>query len=154
MFGTGSGPESAVSDSLPAEADSVTAVPLGDRDPMRLLTAHQDSLAQADSTAGEYRLERLVARGNARSFYRLPASDTTAAAESEGGAVGPAFHYVIGSEITILMSQGEVERMEVTGMTRGIHLEPAIRRRPEGGQGRDVGGGQTQKRGPGIGEGT
>ena len=102
---------------------------------MDLFPVLGDSVPPADSTDGEYQLQKLVAMGNARSFYRLPASDTTAAAEE----VGPSFHYVIGQVITILMSHGEVEKMEVTGATRGIHLEPVIRRKPgekpEGGEG-------------------
>ena len=36
-----------------------------------------------------------------------------------------AIHYVIGDEITILLNpEGEAEKMEVVGETRGIHLEP------------------------------
>ena len=36
-----------------------------------------------------------------------------------------AIHYVVGDEITILLNpEGEAEKMEVAGQTRGIHLEP------------------------------
>jgi hypothetical protein len=79
--------------------------------------------AQADSAG--YRLDRLVARVGARSLYRMAPTDSTMAGE-EGRL---AIHYVIGDEITILMSEGAVDRMEVTGATRGIHLEPVITRR-------------------------
>ncbi len=84
--------------------------------------------APADSAGERFRLERLVARVGARSLYRLEASDSTVVAEESR----PAIHYVIGQEITILMSEGEVERMEVTGATMGIHGEPVLRRnRPD-----------------------
>ncbi|MCJ7630103.1 MAG: hypothetical protein MUO50_17145, partial [Longimicrobiales bacterium] len=75
----------------------------------------------ADSARAGYQLKQLVARGNARSMYRLAPSDSTLAAEGKRLAI----HYVIGDEITILLnSEGEAERMEVVGQTRGIHLEP------------------------------
>ena len=37
-----------------------------------------------------------------------------------------ALHYVTGQEITIRLRSGEVESMEVTGQTRGYHLEPQV----------------------------
>jgi hypothetical protein len=40
-----------------------------------------------------------------------------------------AIHYVTGDEITIFMREGEVDRMEVAGATRGIHMEPLADRR-------------------------
>lgn len=56
------------------------------------------------------------------------ASDTT----EQGGADEepaperrrPALHYVVGDRITIVLRDGEVERMEVQGRTRGLYLEP------------------------------
>jgi len=89
--------------------------------------------AEADSTADRYRLERLVARVRARSLYRMAASDST--------VTEPAIHYVIGDEITITFTDGEVERMEVTGATRGIHLEPVPPPKRGGGDGSGTGGG-------------
>jgi hypothetical protein len=84
--------------------------------------------AAPDSAGRGYRLERLVARVGARSLYRMEASDSTVAAEEGRMAV----HYVLGQEITIIMSEGEVERMEVSGPTIGLHGEPtAQRRRPD-----------------------
>lgn len=74
----------------------------------------------ADTAQSAYRIDRITARGDARSLYRLPPSDTTAVA----GVDAPAVHYVLGDEITIVMVEGEVDRMEVTGQTRGMHLEP------------------------------
>ena len=90
----------------------------------------------ADTTRKNYELERLVARVNARSLYRLEASDTTAPAVADTMAPDTtmadeedrlAVHYVTGSTIIIHMKDGAVERMEVEG-AKGIHMEP-IRRR-------------------------
>ncbi|MFC1662066.1 hypothetical protein ACFL3S_11565 [Gemmatimonadota bacterium] len=92
-------------------------VPQGVRDP-----------PEADSTESRYRIEKLVARASARSLYRMEPSDSTVVAEDGRLAV----HYVVGDEITLSFSEGEVERMEVSGATRGVHLEPLPRRR-EGG---------------------
>ncbi len=89
--------------------------------------------AEADSAS--YRLDRLVARVGARSLYRLAATDSTQAPDStravdraaegeEAGEERMAIHYVTGDEITIVMKEGEVERMEVAGDTHGIHMEP------------------------------
>ncbi len=80
------------------------------------------SAGQPDDTTSEeeFEVERIVARLGARSLYRLAPSDTTA----QIGVDPPAVHYVIGDTITILMSSGEVEGMEVIGQTQGVHLEP------------------------------
>ena len=67
----------------------------------------------------DYVLEQLVATGGARSLYRLEPTDTT-----QAGRTGLAIHYVVGSAITIRMTGGEIDRMEVSGDTRGWHLEP------------------------------
>ena len=74
----------------------------------------------ADTAQAAYRIDRIIAQGDARSLYRLPPSDTTAVP----GEDEPAVHYVLGDEITIVMVEGDVDRMEVTGQTRGMHLEP------------------------------
>lgn len=68
-----------------------------------------------------YRLDRLVAIGNARSLYRLAPSDSL---EAERGV--RALHYVRGREITVILAAGEVERMEVEDPV-GLHLEPRRR---------------------------
>jgi lipopolysaccharide export system protein LptA len=78
---------------------------------------------QADSAA--YRLDHLVAKVRARSLYRLAPTDSTAAVEDGRLAI----HYVTGDEITIYMTEGEVDRMEVAGATQGIHMEPVAGRR-------------------------
>jgi len=79
--------------------------------------------AATDSAA--YRLDHLVARVRARSLYRLAPTDSTASIEDGRLAI----HYVTGDEITIFMKEGEVDRMEVAGATRGIHMEPVADRR-------------------------
>jgi len=78
------------------------------------------SLPAADTASDEYRLEELVARGSARSLYRMLPSDSA----SRAGVDAPAVHYVTGAAIRIIMAEGEVDRMEVDGPTRGWHLEP------------------------------
>ena len=88
-------------------------------------------------------LERLEARGSASSLYRMapdstsqpgqqmaPApADSTVVIQAGDPSVGPtqaqpAIHYVRGAEIVIFMIDGAVDRMEVTGLEQGIHLEP------------------------------
>jgi hypothetical protein len=76
--------------------------------------------AAADtSSADEFRLERLAAIGSASSLYRLVPEDTTRACARE-----PVIHYVIADRIDIEMEDGEIDRMDVTGQTRGVHAEP------------------------------
>jgi len=94
---------------------AVTDEPLPERDELAV---------DAGTDQVGYQLESLLARVNARSMYRMAPSDSTLAAEGDQLAI----HYVIGDEITILLNQdGEAERMEVIGQTRGIHLEPIPR---------------------------
>lgn len=75
----------------------------------------------ADTGRARYRLDRLVAQGNARSLYRVTPSDSAEAAQGRR-----ALHYVTGLEIVAIMADGEVSRMEVTDPS-GVHLEPARR---------------------------
>ena len=74
----------------------------------------------ATGTRTDYRLEQLEARSEARSLYRLEPTDTT----KEAGVDPPAVHYVTGQQILIVLEDGEVDHMDVTGQTRGFHLEP------------------------------
>lgn len=78
--------------------------------------------AEADPDDREYVLDRLTASGSARSLYRMLPTDSTARA----GVDPPAVHYVTGSRITIAMTGGQVERMEVEGPSQGYHLEPGV----------------------------
>ena len=83
-----------------------------------------------DGSEGERRnreIDLLVARGQARSFYRS-APDSAAAS----GATGPQaleLNYVIGDEVRLYMKDGEVERMEVDDPT-GVYLQPTRRVAP------------------------
>ena len=70
---------------------------------------------------GERQIDRLIATGEARTFYRS-APDSTAA----GNVTGPQpleLHYVVGDEIRLYMNDGEVERMEVDN-PQGVNLRP------------------------------
>jgi len=73
---------------------------------------------------GEYRLESLQARVDARALYRMAPADTTDTAGAEPAPGHFAVHYVTGDEITVYMTDGAVTSMEVVGQTRGLHLEP------------------------------
>jgi lipopolysaccharide export system protein LptA len=158
-FGTGEGAPPDPADSLVMALDTLSLLEPPARDPEDPDLLPPDTATAEEPADSEYRLERLVARGNARSFYRLAPSDTTTAPDSAAASdttampteTGPSFHYVIGDEITILLTQGEVEKMEVSGRTRGIHLEPVIRRGSQGGQVRGVAGSQPPRRSPGQG---
>ena len=70
---------------------------------------------------GRSRLETLTAVGEARSLYRMTASDTTDT-EADGR---PALHLVEGKQIRVHMRGREVVKMEVEGQTVGYHLEPS-----------------------------
>jgi lipopolysaccharide export system protein LptA len=71
----------------------------------------------------DYEVEKIVARVDARTLYRLTPADSNSVA----GTDPPALHYVVGTEITITMVDGEVDAMQVVGQTRGVHLEPLAR---------------------------
>ncbi len=87
-------------------------------------TSRSDSAASpAGTTEGNesrYRLDKLVAQGAARSFYRsAPDSSST-----PGGGQGPLeLNYVLGDEIRLFMKDGEVDRMEVDDAT-GAYFQP------------------------------
>lgn len=67
------------------------------------------------------RLETLTAVGEARSLYRMTASDTT---DTEADR-RLALHLVEGKQIRVHMRGREVVKMEVEGQTVGYHLEPS-----------------------------
>lgn len=100
-------------------------------------------------TAGGYRLDRLIARGQAASLYRMSPSEEADSGEGEedteaGGTEQVseeevpeegvpeeeppenrlALHYVRGDLITIFMAGGEVTSVIVEGDARGVQLEP------------------------------
>ena len=81
-----------------------------------------DSGAASPAPGGNRsRLETLTAVGEARSLYRMTASDTTDT-QADGP---PALHLVEGEQITVHMRGREVVKMEVEGQTVGYHLEPS-----------------------------
>ncbi len=66
-------------------------------------------------------MDMLVARGQARSFYR--SAPESAAANGATGSQALELNYVIGDEVRLFMKEGEVERMEVDNPT-GVYLQP------------------------------
>lgn len=137
-------PELARRDWLEGETIEITLVPRAPEDSAGASPPGGAGAARPGDTivvpprAGEptraYEIERIVARVNARSLYRLPPEDTAARA----GVDPPAVHYVVGDTITVHMRGGAVEAMEVIGQTRGVHLEPLGRGGPEPGDSLDV----------------
>lgn len=113
-------------------------------------SVEREGTGAADGAGARSRLDRLVATGDARSLYRMAprdtasaagrdtasasvpgdslpvvAADTARTARDRAGSDGRlAVHYVVGDRITITLRQGDVERMEVVGRTRGLYLEP------------------------------
>ena len=88
------------------------------------VTSQSDSTSPPPVTTEEdenrYRLDKLVAQGAARSFYRS-APDSTSTPE---GGQGPLeLNYVLGDEIRLFMKDGEVDRMEVDNAT-GAYFQP------------------------------
>lgn len=111
---------------MAAMTDSVPeAAPVSTPDSLEVDTPPGADASSAGGRSG-VDVDRIVAIASARSLYRLPASDPAAVA----GVDPPALHYVVGDRITIVMSAGNVDRMEVVGSTTGVHLEPL---RPGGG---------------------
>ena len=87
--------------------------------------ASRDSVSgatQPDSVREQYRLERLMAVGEARSFYRIEPNDSARAR----GDRRPAVHYVTAAAITLELKAGVMAKMEVRGQTEGIHAEPTL----------------------------
>lgn len=79
------------------------------------IVASFDSTGAADSTS-KPQLERLVARGNARSYYQIAVS---------GAPIDrPAINYVRGKTITVAFANRQVDRVSVTEQATGVYLEP------------------------------
>ncbi len=129
-------------------------------EPVSEVTEEDDPEPAVAGEARAYRLESLVARGNARSLYRIEVEEEEEAEpeadpppeDEEPDALSPeeafperrwAISYLLADEIRIVMEAGEVERMEAEGDVRGIHLEPQRRRTAsqEAGEGGMAGGG-------------
>lgn len=81
-----------------------------------------DSLAPADSAAvGDTTvvLRRIVARGAAQSLYRVEARDSAAAGDGRRGV-----NYLAGETIELTFEEGELDVAQVTGLRRGLYLDP------------------------------
>ena len=72
--------------------------------------------ARRDTTRTDIAIERLEARGNARSFYQLVPRDSTAGR--------PAINYVTGRTITVAFEDRQVEGVAVEDQASGVYLEP------------------------------
>ena len=71
-------------------------------------------------SADRPRIERLRAAGDARAYYHLAPSDTTSRE--------PAINYVRGRVIIVDFDSARVATVTVEGRSRGVYLEPAVRR--------------------------
>jgi len=101
-----------------------------ERDWMRgdVVLAEFDSIAPGDTTTRP-QPKRIVATGNASSFYQL--------AGSARGRALPNINYVRGREITVFFQNREVDRVDVVDQASGVYLEPAsTASAPEPGAGR------------------
>lgn len=76
-------------------------------------------------TGARVRLERLEARGNARTLYRSPPEeDPDADPDLDDEPVLWSFSYIKAQEILIHMLAGEVDQVEALGNVEGIQIEP------------------------------
>ncbi|MEO5590615.1 MAG: hypothetical protein ABIS03_13590, partial [Gemmatimonadaceae bacterium] len=104
-----------------AFANSVTdtsRIVSADRDWMRgdSVIAQFDSLAAGDTTSRP-QAKRIVANGNASSFYQLAGAGT--------GKTLPNINYVRGRMITVFFADKAVDRVDVIGKASGVYLEPS-----------------------------
>ena len=101
-------PDIARTDWIDADTIEVLLVP----------AAGADSAEEAD----DYEVDRIVARVQAHSLYRLAPADSTAVP----GVDPPAVSYMVADQITIFMVEGQADRVESIGQVSGWHLEPDI----------------------------
>jgi hypothetical protein len=93
----------------------------------------------ATSPADEVELERVVAKGAARSFYRVRE-------EGQPAAERPGMNYLVAREIELTLEDGELDVADARGLQRGVYLDPTPVT-PAGGAGAagaQPGGAQTQ----------
>ncbi len=80
----------------------------------------QTSAARGAARDTTPEIRRLVARGNAQSLYRAP--------EEKRGIPGPrGMNLIAGSTIRLYFEQGQLDIAQVTGLERGIYLDPVGR---------------------------
>ncbi|CAN5883596.1 hypothetical protein BH23GEM7_BH23GEM7_16760 [soil metagenome] len=82
-----------------------------------------DTVPPPPDTAGQERqaevqLDRILAQGSARSLYRIRRNDAPEDAP-------PALNYLAGDHIELTLAGGELEVANVTGLRRGVYLDPA-----------------------------
>jgi len=145
VYGWGPGRARAVNKTYDAVADSMDVMMPGQRlrqvhairlafaqslpDTLRLHTKEKDwvrgdsiftyfdssAAALADTSHSPYPT-RMIARGNARSYYQLAPRDTT--------ALKPAINYVRGRDLTVAFADRQVHTVTVTDSATGVYLEP------------------------------
>jgi lipopolysaccharide export system protein LptA len=99
----------ALADSVPE--DSVAA------DIVVADTVANDTAGAAPAGEPETVLKRVLAKGSAQSLYRLaPAEDAT---DDRRGA-----NFLVGDIIDLTFEEGELALADVTGLKRGLHLDP------------------------------
>lgn len=88
-----------------------------ERDWMRgdVIVAEFDSVAISD-TASKPQPKRIVATGNASSYYQVAANNTTKTV--------PNINYVKGKAITVLFENREVRTVDVIEQATGVYIEP------------------------------
>lgn len=111
----------AFANSLPDTTRIVSA----ERDWMRgdSVTAEFDSIPARDTTS-KPKAKRIVANGNASSFYQLAGAGT--------GKTAPNLNYVRGRIITVSFVDKAVDRVDVVDQATGVYLEPSAPGTPAG----------------------
>jgi hypothetical protein len=83
--------------------------------------------AKPDSTV---ELQRIVARGNALSLYRIQQKQSGTATPPDSTQARPGINFLSGSEIELTFKAGELEVADVKGLEKGLYLDPARPARP------------------------
>lgn len=90
------------------------------RDSAALAAARTAARAAGDTARSpeeEVELERVVAKGSARSFYRVRE-------EGEQIAERPGMNYLVAREIELTLQGGELDVADARGLQRGVYLDP------------------------------
>jgi hypothetical protein len=110
----------AVRNAWAQSAPDSTKVRSTERDWLRgdTIVASFDSTLSPTDTSARPELTRLVAHGNARSFYQIAVS---------GAPIDrPAVNYVRGRAISVAFASRQVQRVTVTEQASGVYLEPDV----------------------------
>jgi len=84
---------------------------------VRAQTADTTARPAAEREPEPVQIERLVARGAARSLYRVRD-------EGEASAARPALNYLAGELIELRFAGGELSTADVEGLQQGVYLDP------------------------------